>query len=257
MKRSTLLFAALALVLTLLVAGILIRRSKASYMEAGSIKKGRIVEAIYGLGTVTARNTYQAKLGVTGRIRKLSVKEGDTVKKGDPLVSVEGATTFTAPFNATVTSLPFKEGETVFPQLTLVTLTDLSDTYIVVSLDQRSAMKVRAGQPVALSFEGNRDQTVSAKVASVYPNAGQFLVRVDSDAIPASALPGMTVDVAIQVATKENALIAPVSAVQKNTLIIGKSRQPVSVTTGLIDGSYVEILSGEVKENDRVYVRAK
>ncbi len=241
----------------LLVAGLGIRRARSAYTEVGIVKKGRVVEAVYGLGTVTARHTYQVKLGLTGQVKKVFVREGDAVKKGDKLVAVEGAASFYAPFDATVTSVPVKEGETVYPQLVLVALTDLNHNYIVVSLDQRSAMKVRPGMPVMLSFEGNRDQTRTAKVASIYPNDGQFLVRIDSDAIPKSALPGMTVDVAIQVGAKDDVLVAPVAAVQKGFLIIGKDRRRVAVTTGLVDGAGVEILTGEVRENEPVFVRAK
>lgn len=256
-KRSKVWFIALPLMLTLIVGGVYLRRSQKAYTEVGKLERRRIVEAVYGLGTVTARKSYNIKLGLTGQVRKVFVREGDSVKKGDPLVSVEGATEFKAPFDATVTSVPFKEGETAYPQNILMKLTDLNDNYIVVSLDQRAAMKVRTGLPVTLSFEGNREKAIKANVASVYPNDGQFLVRIDSDAIPATALPGMTVDVAIEVTAKEGALLAPVAGVQKGYLIVGSSHQVQKVETGLVDGARVEILSGQVKEGDPVFVRPK
>src|SRR3989338_7440611 len=54
------------------------------------IKRGSVIESVYGIGTVTATKSYQLKLGVTSTIRRLYVKEGDQVGKGQALVDLDG-----------------------------------------------------------------------------------------------------------------------------------------------------------------------
>ena len=86
-----------------------------SYSNRVHPKIGRVVESVYGIGTVTARHTYDLKLGVSDTLQKLYVVEGATVKKGDALVSFMDNSLLRAPFDGVVTSLPYKEGETLFP----------------------------------------------------------------------------------------------------------------------------------------------
>lgn len=46
----------------------------------------RITESVYGSGFVKSTNQYQVFSTVSGLIQKILVKEGDVVKKGDPLI---------------------------------------------------------------------------------------------------------------------------------------------------------------------------
>ena len=95
-----------------------------------------IVQSVYGIGTVTATHSFQLKLGVTGSVVDLYVKEGDSVKKGERLVNIDQVV-YRAPFAGTVTSLPYKIGENVFAQLPILSLVNLLDRYLVVSLEQQ------------------------------------------------------------------------------------------------------------------------
>ncbi len=51
---------------------------------------GPITESVYASGVVKSRGQYQVFPAVGGLIEKIWVKEGDLVKKGDPLFTVEG-----------------------------------------------------------------------------------------------------------------------------------------------------------------------
>jgi len=111
------------------------------------IQRSSITQSVYGIGTVYANRSYQLKVGVTSHIGEVFVKEGDYVKKGDKLVHID-ETLYHAPFNGTITYLPFKVGENVFAQLPSLILVDLQDRYIVVSLEQQGALRVQRGQNV-------------------------------------------------------------------------------------------------------------
>ena len=47
---------------------------------------GAVTESIYASGVVRSKNQYQAFATVSGVINKLYVSEGDTVKKGTPIL---------------------------------------------------------------------------------------------------------------------------------------------------------------------------
>jgi multidrug efflux pump subunit AcrA (membrane-fusion protein) len=218
------------------------------------LRPGLIAESVYGIGTVTARNSFQLRLGVMGTIQRLPVTEGDRVDRGAALVEIDNGVTFSAPFGGTVTRIPIRVGETVGPQAEVLTLVDLTDRYLVVALEQRGAIRVSRGQAARISFENMRERSWPGEVQSVYSSGDAFLVRIGADRLPAAILPGMTADVAIQVGKPRRVLLVPVSQIEQGAVRIAREgkRLTVPVTTGLLDGAMAEVASGDVREGDRL-----
>ena len=109
-----------------------------------------------------------------------------------------------------------------------------------------------------MNFEGQREQKIYGTVTSIYPNETQFYVRIDSKNLPANILPGMTVDVAIKISEKNNALLIPASGVQSNQKVLilrNNKRTILSVKTGIIDSGFVEILSDNIQAGDHILLR--
>jgi len=230
---------------------VLVIKSCSSRQEVKP-KIGRMVEAVYGIGTVTARNTYQLKVGITSGLQKTYVKEGDPVKKGQVLVSFDDGQSFRAPFDGIVTALNYQEGETVFPQVPVLTVTQMTNPYIVVSLEQDAALRVKKGQTASLSFETLRGDKLEGTVTSVYPKEGQFYVNIEATQMPPGVLVGMTADVAIQVASKDNVLQIPLAAVDKGQVRVkrGGITQKIPVKLGATDGTWAEVADDSVKPDD-------
>lgn len=245
------------LVVGAVITGIYFKNSKSENLLA--VKKGTIIDAVYGIGTVTAKNTYALKLGVTSRIQSLSVQEGDEVKSGAPLVALEGLTLFRAPFAGTVTSIPFKVGESVFPQTAIVAMADLKNLYIVASLEQQGAIRVKKGQQVRVNFESFRDQNAEGVVRTIFSNDTQFIVHVDVKKFPDQILPGMTADVAIEIDRFKDAMLIPATALSGGRVkrVRGAQRDEIEVKTGAIDGEWAQVISGDIKETDKVAVGGK
>lgn len=220
----------------------------------GKAQKGNILEAVYGIGTVTATRTYELKVGITSTIRELYVREGDQVTKGQKLLALDGAGIFVAPFSGTVTALPTKIGETIFPQTSILTLTDLKDRYLLVSLEQQAATRVHTGLKAKLSFDSLREKSFNGEVESVYSQENNYLVRINTKDLPPQILPGMTVDVAIGIKEHLNALIVPIAAINSGKLWIIRNgkKMKVSATVGTVDGNFAEIITGDIKENDTI-----
>jgi macrolide-specific efflux system membrane fusion protein len=217
-------------------------------------RRGPLVEAVYGVGTVTARRVYQIKTSVPGIVRKQPVKEGQNVNAGDLLLTVDEGAKFTAPFAGTITSTAAKEGELINPQMPILTLMNLNDLYLEVSLEQQSALRIRKGQRAVSTFESLRNERFTGRVDAVFPREGQFIVRIELEQFPPGVLPGMTSDVAIEVANRQDVLMVPISSVKSGAVQVmrGRRRVRVPVKVGAVDAQWAEVLEGNLQAGEAV-----
>lgn len=227
-----------------------------SGQEVQKAKKGKLVEAIYGLGTVSAEQVFTAKTGVSLQLQQLPVKEGDRVKTGQILARFDESTLY-APFDGTVTQVGFKAGEIVNPQIPVLTVTNLERLYLEVSLEQQSVLRVDEGKPVTVSFESMREKRFQGTVENVYPRDQQFIVRIQLQDWPQGVLPGMTADVAIQANAKEDALLIPVKAVDSGKVEVLRhgERKQTNVTLGSIAGEWAEVIAGDILPGDELLLQ--
>lgn len=254
--------AAISAVLVLVLAlgaWLWFRAKNTARQPTAVVRRGRIIESVYGIGTVTANRYYHVRLGMTNHVLGVFVKEGDEVKKGQLLITFEGAT-FQAPFAGYVTYLPYKVGEIILGNSIALTLVDLSDRYVVVSVEQRGALRVRKGQKARINFDSMRAETFEGIVRSVYSNNNVFLVRIDVPNLPSEVLPDMTGDVAIETGIHENALLVPAAALENDSVLVrGPLGRPRSIplNIGVADGEWVEITGGELHEGDQILLRGR
>jgi membrane fusion protein, macrolide-specific efflux system len=228
-------------------------RFKDQGLSRVALGSGAIVEAIYGLGTVTSDKEFHPKAGVSLSLTRLPVKEGQRVREGELLAQLDQVS-FRAPFSGTITQVFFHQGEPIPPQATILTLTSLEELSLEVSLEQQSVLRVREGQTAALTFDTARGQRWDGIVKSIFPRDSQFIVRIQPAQWPEGVLPGMTADVAIEIGKKENALLLPLLALKggKVERFRDGSRAVVEPKLGAIDGERAEVLSGDLKPGDLV-----
>lgn len=222
-----------------------------------TIKRGQITEAIYALGTVVPRQKFSFKLGITKTIKHLYVVEGDAVKKGQKLILFDDGITVSSPLDGTVTSLPYKPGENAFADQPVVTVQNLKDVYLEARLDQQGALRVKKGMPTKITFESLRQQVFVGQIDSLFPSSGNFVARINISKLPEEILPGMTADVAIEVATKENILLIPILAISNGQVVVHtkNGKEKMSLQVGIRDNEWAEDLSGSLKEGDQIYLR--
>lgn len=216
------------------------------------VQRGAIVNAVYGIGTLVADRSLQIKSGITTSVQQFYVKEGEVVKKGQRLLRLEGVGDFRAPFPGVVTNLYPKEGETIFAQTSIMTLTDLTSLYLSVAVEQEGALKVKPGLAVKISFDGMRDRNFDGVVDVVYSSGIDFLAKISVQNLPKEILPGMSADAAIILSVKKDALLIPVAALEGAQARVRRNKNMilVPVQIGLIDGDTAEIIGGEVREGD-------
>lgn len=225
--------------------------------ELISPKRGNIVEAIYGLGKVKSDQIFEVKIGVIAVINKTFVKEGAKVEKGDRLISFDDNALFKAPFDGTVTLLANQENEVAFPQVPILRLENLNKKYIEVSLEQDAALKIKPGQKAQVIFESQSFKKYSASVKMIYPREGEFIARLEVENLIDNILPGMTADTVIEVGSKTDVLLIPISSISNGKVLRLRDnhREKVDVALGNNDGNWAEVVSGDIKTTDKLFIK--
>lgn len=222
------------------------------------IQKGKIIDAIYGIGTVTANRRFSFNPLIGNTVEKSFVKEGDYVKKNAPLIQTSDGGIQRAPFDGVINYYPYKSGENTYATTPMMILTDMTDRYIVVSMEQQGALRVKVGQVAKISFDSIRQTNFEGRVSSVYSYSSNFLARVDINDLPLFILPDMTCDVAIVIGEHENVLLIPVVAFENGTVWVKHESQlprQIPIKIGITDGVWAEVLEGDLQAGDRVLTR--
>lgn len=215
---------------------------------------GPITESVYAISTVRAERTFVLKLGVISSVAKYFVKEGDWVKENDKLLQVEEGNFFTSPHAGIVTERPFGIKETIAPQAPIIKVVDLSQLYLEASIEQQGALRISKGMKVIISFEDFRNKNFNGVVRSVLPRDQDFLLQIDSPDLPKNILPGMSADLSIEIATKENAVTIPARAISNGFIVLERNgkKEKSKVEIGISDSVNAEILAPALTENDNI-----
>jgi len=186
-------------------------------------------------------------------------------------------TNITSPMDGTVLSRDVEKGDAVSSILVLgstatlvMTVGDTHQVYVQGKVDEADIGKVFLGQPARIKVESFRDKTFLGKVTRIAPlgvekdNVTTFEVRVSIDNPGGELKANMTANAEILLDEHKNVLTVPEQAVKydkdRNATIEvpdqtqKNGRRIVAVTTGLSDGTKIELLTG-LKENDQVILQ--
>ncbi|MFB3815242.1 MAG: efflux RND transporter periplasmic adaptor subunit [Terriglobales bacterium] len=175
----------------------------------------------------------QAKAQLDSAHRRISQHAATLKRAGDVLSKTE----YRAPFDATVTNLPVREGETVVmgiqnaPGSTLMTLADMSVITAEVKVDETDIVNVKLGQPAEVTIDALPKKIFKGKVTEIGENAmlrstgvatsqstvgsqeaKDFKVVVTLENPPENLRPGLSCTAKITTATTSNALAMPIQA---------------------------------------------
>ena len=186
-------------------------------------------------------------------------------------------TNITAPMDGVVLSRDVEKGDAVSSILVLgstatlvMTVGDIHQVYVQGKVDESDIGKVFLGQPARIKVESFRDKTFLGKVTRIAPlgvekdNVTTFEVRVSIENPGGELKANMTANAEILLDEHKRVLTVPEQAVRYDkdrnaTVEVPDSTQKtgrrlVAVSTGLSDGTKIEILSG-LKEADPVILQ--
>ncbi len=255
---------------------------------------GSIQTIISTTGVVLPKNRLAVKPPVNGRLESILVKEGELVKDGQTLAwmsSTERAALLDAaqakgpkelkywenaykpiallsPIDAEVIVATTQPGQIVTAADAVVVL---SDKLIVrAQVDETDIGKIKLGQNAVVSLDAYPDTKIKSLVEHLYyesktvNNVTIYEVDLTPEEIPAFFRSGMNASINFIIESKDNLLLIPLEAVQKNkeeSFVMVKKEgesQPVkqAVELGISDDKSVEIVSG-LSENDTVEIKSK
>ncbi len=278
----------LIIVLAILLAAgsvwLLSNRSKRTEASSKEIRPfyGHIESSITATGTVQPQNRLEIKPPISGRIDKILVEEGQTVKSGDILAlmsstdraalmdaaRLQGAeslkqwadvykpTPLIAPLDGEVIVKAVDPGQVVTPTDPVVVL---SDRLIVqAQVDETDIGKVKLGQEAEITLDAYPQLVVKAKVDHIYyeskvvSNVTIYQVDILPEKVPEEFRSGMSANVKIIQESKDNALLVPSEVVRskngKSFVFLsegrGQRQTRQEIKTGVSDGTNTEVLSG-------------
>lgn len=108
-----------------------------------------------------------------GKLEELNVYENEIIKKGDPLMTVSGQTTY-ADADGLVVMANNLVGGVVNPQTSIIQVINPADIRVAGTLDENKGLKdVRVGQVVSFSVDAYPGKTFWGYVDEVSPSAKQ------------------------------------------------------------------------------------
>ncbi len=201
-------------------------------------------------------------------------------------------TTISSPVDGIVVSRNVDVGQTVaasFQTPTLFTIAqDLTKMEIDTSVDEADIGRIREGQPVTFTVDAYPESRFAGKVSQIRnspvitQNVVTYVVVIIVDNRDLKLKPGMTANVSIETARQENVLKIPSAAlrfkpkgakdakeksggseqrrlkkeVTQQVYLLGADNKPlpVPVKTGISNDGQLELVEGNLKENDEVIV---
>lgn len=191
-------------------------------------------------------------------------------------------TRIVSPVDGIVVSRAVDVGQTVAASFQTPTLfqvaQDLTNMQIEVNVSEADIGRIKKGQEVEYTLDGYADEVFHGKVTEVriapttVSNVVTYTVIVDVDNKEQKMIPGMTANVSIITNKRENVICVQTDALRftdkeltggkkykDQGLWVIKDNKPqrITIKTGAKDSDRTEIISENLKENDRVILKKR
>lgn len=279
--------------------GVPVTNVEISVTNPGAITTGDTATAVVG-GTACAEpgtfkysheETVTAK--ASGKVRNLSLIEGDRVSAGRTILTIESSSvsnqvkksalsvsdaelslkglqddldqySISSPIAGKVIQKTVKAGDKVASQqgsTSMAVIADLSALTMTMNIDELDISSVKVGQDVEVTADALENQVFHGVVNKVSvigtSQNGVTTYPVEvllSDVENTDLIPGMNVSATIVLEKKDDVLLIPTTAVKRgNKVKMLGSGEEVEIETGIDDGTQVEVLSG-LSEGDQVEI---
>lgn len=241
------------------------------YAEVESMDFERTVFAIGNI-TEIPRNHARLSSRISGRVVKLNAFEGDMVKKGDVLLSVESrqpgnpppVIDLKAPGSGLVFTSHVQLGDPVEPATEMMDIVDLNEVWAVAQIPEDVVSQMKPGTKAHIRIPALGDHTIDGELL-------RFETKANTQGATIGAIfklknkgiqlrPGMRAEFSIVISSREDVMAVPKEALQGDAanrivfikhLELPNSFTKMEVETGEKNDRYVEIISG-LFEGDEV-----
>lgn len=235
-------------------------RGKLSAKETKSLRE---------LAYNTAQETYDIAIAYLNQT--LSDQEetyNETMEKWEEFSTYIDGNTVRARYNGVITEVSLEAGDTISTGTSLVTLYDMDEVSITVTVDEDDMTDIAMGSTANVALTAYPDETFTATVTQIGEAAADssgnvtYDITVTLQGDVSGLFQGMTGDVTFVSEQHTDVFYVSRRAIitenDKSYVLVLRedgSTELVEVTTGLSDGSNVEI-AGDVTEGDTVLIES-
>lgn len=252
----------------LLLANINFENGTGSVSRTDTVKRMDLVQRVTIAGNVEPDRKTIVTAPFNGYVKKLYVKVGDNVKKGDPLVSVvqslqsvDPVYPLRSPFNGTVVQVLKDEGEFVKqddPKDYILRVDSLKKLYVISDVPEIDSIKIVPGQEAVIKASAILDKKYKGIVEEVSlasklqddwrgNSKVEYRTKIKVTDFDDDLKPGMSAIIDIITFKKESVLVLPHEYILKENdkfyaLLTSGKRTKIKV--GIQNESFFEITSG-------------
>ena len=280
----------LLVVLLILVFIVSFRSQKSSHQDRSvGFERVDLKDTIPASATITPLNMVEVVPTINGRIDKILVQEGDSVKAGQLLARMSSTnraalidaamskgenevreieemyppTPISSPVSGAVVAVNIVEGQTISSSAAFVILDKL---IVKAQVDETDIGKIKLGTKAEVKVDAFLDQVFEAKVKTIayqselVNDINIYYVKLflDTDQDLSKLKSGMSANVEFILEEKKGVLALPVWAVngesQTQIEVLDINNQALKLELGKSNGDYVEVLT-QVDPNTRIKVR--
>lgn len=264
--KKWIIISLIAIVLLFLAAGYLTRQGRTPY-ESVNAKTADITTYYSFSGNVDTKNRQTVMPDKAMQISEIEVKEGDMVKEGDVLLKSSAGDEIKAEVNGEVINLNVEENQQAMPGTKLMEIVDYDNLEVSVKVDEYDVSALKEGQEATVNIAALNKEvkgTISSMsdVGQIVNGVTYFPATVDLPKDSGIKI-GMSAEAKVLSAKAAGAVTLPMYAIQFDDnnkpfvyiKDINKKKnlvKRVDITTGINDGTVVEVKSG-ITSGETIY----
>lgn len=238
-------------------------------LEKGQLNAKQVYD-LRNLAYQTAQETYDITLANLEEDAAAQEKiYEETKEKWDEFSSYINGTAVLAQYNGIITSIELEKGDSISTGSTLVTLYDMEDVTMSVTVDEKDMDDISLGSEANITFTAYPEEMFAAQVSEISDASADsdgnvvYEVTVTLDGDVSELFQGMTGDITFVSRQSEETLY-----IYKRAVITENEKSYVKVcdedgtifkkeiTTGFTDGTYIQVVEG-LSEGDIVLIESK
>ncbi len=233
-----------------------------------NVTTGTISNSLSFSGTLATVNSQTCTSNSSGTVKQIYVSPGDQVQIGDKLMRLSTGQIVKAEIDGEINEIKVSEGDEVSAGTTLCDVVDFTHLKTSIRVDEYDINSVHIGDPIRITTVAT-EKSFESKIASINhtsSSAGAVAYYTTTAYVDVGedVYPGMQVTVTLPQEEAVDVVIlkeAAISFDDENRAFVytaGESgeMEHTYITTGVSNGSYVEITSG-LQAGDTVYTEAK
>ena len=277
------------LIVGLVVAAFIVRKmagskNKIEKVAIAPATKRTIIESVPTSGKIYPETEVKVSPDFSGQVTELKVAEGDKVKKGQALASINNRSSIVAPIDGVILSLKVKKGESVTGNsfsvgTEMMTVADMSVLEVRVDVGENDIIKIHIGDSADVEVDAYNNRKfkgvvtkmanstkASSNIMSSSNDVTNYEVRIRLDTASYKDLagelfpfrPGMNASAEIRTKKVENVLAVPIAAVNARVKGSDKSMEDKRKEEKIIkDEDAVSTATNENELEEVVFVLQK